>query len=73
MVASAVLGLMLEPVTDSTGRTVGLASPGAPWLADLIRKHAADVAAERARAAAIRAGALKPAPPSERWLISDRH
>jgi hypothetical protein len=64
---------MLEPITDATGRTVGLVSPGDDWLADLIRKHAADVAADHQRRADIAAGRIKPAPPSQRWLISDRH
>lgn len=64
---------MLEPVTDTTGRTVGLVSPGAPWLAELIRKHAADVAAADQHRADVAAGRAKPAPPSQRWQISDRH
>ena len=62
----------LEPVRDATGRTVGLATPGAPWLADIIRRHAAAVAAEAAHREAVRAGLAPPPPPTTRWDISDR-
>ena len=63
----------LETVTGSQGQPVGLVSPGQPWLAEILRQYAADVAAQEARAQAVRAGLLPPAPPAERWLISDRH
>jgi len=74
-----VLLVRLEPVTDDRGHRVGMVTPGQPWLADLIRRHAASVAADDAYNRAVRAGArppagaLPPAPPAGRWLISDRH
>lgn len=65
--------MSLAPVTDSQGRPIGWATPGQPWLAEILRQHAADVAAQAARSEAIRAGTLQPAPRAERWDISDRH
>jgi hypothetical protein len=62
----------LATVRSATGHPVGLATPGAPWLADIIRRHAAAVAAEAAHREAVRAGLAPPPPPTTRWLISDR-
>jgi hypothetical protein len=63
----------LQTVTGPQGQPVGLVTPGADWLADIVRRYAADVAAQAARDRAIRAGLLPPAPRAERWDISDRH
>lgn len=65
--------MSLAPVTDSQGRTIGWATPGQPLLAQILRQHAADVAAQAAHSQAVRAGLLPPAPRAERWDISDRH
>lgn len=63
----------LEPVTNGQGRPIGWVTPGQPWLAEILRSHAADVTAQEAHRQARRAGILPPAPPAERWAISDRH
>lgn len=62
----------LVTVRSAAGHPVGLVTPGAPWLAELIRRHAAEMAAAEARQDAIRSGAIPPRPPATRWLISDR-
>jgi hypothetical protein len=63
----------LERVTNSQGQPIGWATPGQPLLAEILRRHAAQTAAQEARAQAIRAGLLPPGPPEGSWLISDRH
>lgn len=50
----------LAPVTDSQGRTVGLATPGQPWLAELLRQHAEGRHPQLTG-------------PAGHWAITDRH
>ena len=63
----------LEAVTDSQGRPLGWVTPGQPLLAELLRGHAAQLAAQEAHRQAIRAGLLPPPPASQIWHVSDRH
>jgi len=65
---------MTRPLAPVPGALVTAAADGSPdpFLAACVAQYLARYRAEQAHAAAVRSGAIAPAP-VDRWMITDRH